>query len=131
MSEVQLVIASGAWGRDEALKALRSKYAAWLDNIGTPTLYALCKTHEFFTTDEVWDAFGQYPSPVERRVMGALIRAFALRGLIAKTGVSEKSRMPACHARDKALWQSQLYVAVRGGMIVKDGGTVSEWKATL
>ena len=106
MTETQLVINSGAWGRDEALRALRSKYALWLDQVGAPTLYALCRSEPYFTTDELWAAFGEYPSPSERRVMGALIRGFALKGLIVKTGVSEKSVMPACHCRDKALWQS-------------------------
>lgn len=107
MTESQLLL-SGAFGRDRALECLRSKYAVWIDRVAAPLLYRFCQGHEFFTTDEVWVAFEDYPSPGERRVMGAVMRKFALQGLIVKTGVSEKSVMPACHARDKAVWQSKI-----------------------
>jgi hypothetical protein len=116
MVEVQLGIDSGAWGRDEALRLLRSKYAVWLDQVGTPTLYALCRKKEVFTTDDLFDELegrlGRHALPVERRVLGALVRGFALKGLIVKTGVTEKSVRPSCHARDKAIWRSLIYVPV-------------------
>jgi hypothetical protein len=130
LTETQLILDSGAWGRDEALRALRSKYAAWLDAVGTPTLYALCRRVEVFTTDDVWDAFGQYPGPGERRVMGALIRGFALKGVIVKTGETEKSLMPACHARDKALWKSLIYTPPLAARPENDSSNGTEYGAT-
>lgn len=108
MSEVQLQL-SGAFERDVALENLRKKYSSWLDMVGTPTLYKLCQEMKYFTTDDLWECFGSIPHCVERRVMGSLMRGFALKGHIKKTGVTQKSRLAVCHARDKALWESMLY----------------------
>ena len=111
MSEVQLQL-SGAFERDKALEALRNKYQSWIDCVGAPTLYRLCQRMEFFTTDDLWEELGGVPSHIEKRVLGSLMRGFALKGYIKKTGVTEKSRLRVCHARDKALWQSTLYKGV-------------------
>lgn len=112
MSELQLQL-TGAFQRDEAIARVRSQYQDWIDAYGAPCLYRFCQRTEFFTTDEVWLEFAKYPSPAERRVMGALIRGFAMKGLIVKTGVTEKSVMPQCHARDKAVWRSTIFSCSR------------------
>jgi hypothetical protein len=105
---VQLLL-DGSWERDEAIASLRKKYQVWIDRIGAPVLSEFLITHELFTTDDVWEAFTCFPSPTERRVMGALIRGFAVKGLIIKTGVFERSNQPECHRRDKALWRSLIF----------------------
>jgi hypothetical protein len=130
MSQVQLQINSGAWGRDEAIARLRSKYQLWIDRVGAPVLERVCREREFFTSDDVWVGFGAAPSPHERRVMGALIRGFALKGLILKTGVSEPSVMAACHRRDKSLWRSLMFVHVPVESRKLEASPIaSEWKA--
>ena len=128
MSQVQLQINSGAWGRDEAIARLRSKYQLWIDRVGAPVLERVCREREFLTSDDVWVAFGQLPSPHERRVMGALIRGFALKGLIMKTGVSEPSTMPQCHRRDKCLWRSMIFRPSDKTVTIKNSPTSSTWR---
>lgn len=116
--EVQVPLCSsggvplGRWLAVEALDAMESRYAEWLANRGVPALVMVAQREELFTSDDVWEQLvGEYrPSPRERRVMGCLFRRAAMAGLIVKTEVVVKSRMPECHAREKSLWRSLVYV---------------------
>lgn len=68
---------------------------------------------QFFTADDVWELLSeQLPGwdtdGFEPRVMGAIMRTAAADGICAKTGDTRKSRMPACHGRDKRVWRSLL-----------------------
>jgi hypothetical protein len=104
----------GRWLRREALDNLESKYAPWLRDRGVPALILVARREECFTADDVWDELvnGFQATPSERRVLGCVFDEAARRGIIVKTGVFEKSRMPSCHRREKALWKSLLYNGV-------------------
>ena len=93
----------GKRNRDHALQAVSSTDKAQdFDDRATPVILHLARTGEPFTTDDVWRILGPYDG--ERRVMGSTMRRLATKGLIQKTMSTRKSSMPACHARDKALW---------------------------
>ena len=94
--------------RDEALVRVEANAKDEFLSAARSVIVDMPIGHEF-TTDDVW---GAIPEPLrevhEPRAMGAVVRALAVSGYIQKTGRVIKSKMPACHARDKAEW-------VRGG----------------
>jgi hypothetical protein len=60
---------------------------------------------EYFTTDDVGFIF---PSNVDRRASGYVMRAAAREGFISATDRWNKSLDVTCHARPKRIWQSKL-----------------------
>lgn len=122
MVSVQLSLQSGLWGRDAALDLLDRKYDGWLSSVGFPALYCVAEGKEFFTSDDVWAYLVEHfnVSPSERRVLGVVFRRGFKKGIIVKTGLTEKSVMPECHARDKALWRSTIYKKVKN-VVDQDG----------
>lgn len=132
MVEIQTLVDEGVWRCDEALRLFKNsaRYAAWLNEVGWPTLNRLLLKRELFTTDELWEEFGAYPSPSERRVMGALVKLAWSRGVVAKTGVYVISHQPVCHGRQKALWKSLLYQKV-APVMENDSSNGTEYEATL
>ncbi|KKQ76472.1 MAG: hypothetical protein US97_C0007G0014 [Microgenomates group bacterium GW2011_GWF1_38_5] len=117
MVDGQLSLSSGIWERDRVLDLLDKKYDFWLSSVGLPALVLVAEKMEFFTADDVWEELVNSfkVTPLERRCLGVVFRRAYKGGLIAKTGVFEKSRMVVCHAREKALWRSLLF---KGGLRV-------------
>lgn len=61
------------------------------------------------TTDEIWGVLdGLDVETHEPRAMGAVIQTASRRGWISKTGRVRQSERPECHARDIAIWKSNI-----------------------
>lgn len=73
------------------------------------TVRRLAEQLDEFTTDEIWAVLdGLNVDTHEPRALGAVIRQASRKGWITKTGRTRQSQRPECHARDIAIWRSEL-----------------------
>ena len=87
--------------RDQALDNVeRGAPPVWLDQAEV-IVRSLARSHEPFSTDDVWDYLAVPPEP---RAMGAVINRLSRQGVIRKTGRYIQSSRRENHARPVCQW---------------------------
>ena len=92
------------------LAILRAEWAAsesWKSEAMT-VIFAVAQSQPTMTTDDVWDIL---ESPLEPRVMGAMMRNAQKEGWIKPLNMISPSRKAICHRRSKRVWKSLLWGA--------------------
>ena len=71
---------------------------------------AVCKHHQEFTSDDVWNALeGVGGKPKERRLMGGVLRKAAGYGWCVHSGRHSKSLRKERHQGTVAIYKSRIY----------------------
>lgn len=68
-------------------------------------ILVVCRRMREFTTDDVWDEFGDADLPHEKRAMGAAMLRAARNGWIEATDRTRPSARAVCHANPKRVWK--------------------------
>lgn len=92
--------------RREALERVeRNATAKWKAG-AWEVLLRVARSHETFTTDDLWDA--GLSGARENRALGAIMLAAARDRIIEKTGEWRKSHRVAAHTRPMMIWRSRI-----------------------
>lgn len=93
----------GEEARDEAIDCVeRAADPEWME-VAFGVVRALALRGVKFTTDDVWQAVGDWTA-VEPRALGAVMRRAQREGLARPLAEYRKSTRPACHARPLRVW---------------------------
>lgn len=96
-------------GMDRAIEHADRKVDAWSD-IARGFLTGFVQQNARFTCEEVWlaaEAAG-IPRPPDRRAWGGILRGAAMRGLIQKLPVPEKSIVVHNHGQPVAVYERRI-----------------------
>lgn len=75
-------------------------------------VYRVCKRHEFFVSEDVWQELGageQTASTHEPRALGAVMRQAARLGYCVATERWQKTQRVAAHRRPQQVWRSLIW----------------------
>lgn len=73
-------------------------------------VHRMCKAHQDFTTDDVWESF-EGVRPHEPRVLGAVMRTAQKNGWCESTTEYRLSKRREAHSNPKRVWRSLVFVA--------------------